>query len=114
MLPLSFATHTVAIVRAPLVSDGRNDMVRDWENATVTDVPGCVELPLTSDEVIRGRDAEMGSRRELLPAGTDVEGTDRIRLDGGRDFEIVGEPLPWTSPTGLLSHVEILIKRWEG
>ncbi|HLT10774.1 MAG TPA: hypothetical protein VK028_08200 [Micromonosporaceae bacterium] len=63
----------------------------------------------------RSRDAAMGAMRVFLPPGVDVLASDRLRLPGGgRDYEIIGEPLRWPSPTGGLDHVELIVKRWEG
>jgi len=114
MLP-SFATQSVAILRATTTEDAHGNEVPDWANPAVTVVQGCSVQPLTSDEVNRSRDAVMGSVRVFMPPGVDVLASDRLRLAGtGGDYEIVGEPLRWPSPTGGLDHVELIAKRWGG
>ncbi len=69
--------------------------------------------PLPGVETVQGVDVVAGTRQMFMPAGTDVRGTDRIK-HLGRLWEIIGEPSEQISPTGELSHVEVLLKRWEG
>ena len=112
MLP-SFATQSITVRRAPLVDDHGAE-VRDWDG-DVDDhtVTGCSIQPLTGAEILANRNAVQAQWRVYAPAGADVEATDHVAF-GGHDYEVVGEPLRWQSPTGTLDHVELLLNRWEG
>lgn len=113
MLP-SFARQTITIRRAPLVTD-HGAQVRDWDSDDVAEhsVAGCSVQPLTGQEILANRDTVQAQYRVYAPPGADVEATDHVTF-GGDDYEVVGEPLRWPSPTGALDHVELLLNRWEG
>lgn len=118
MLP-SFANQTLTVVRAARRTDRYgNEQVLDWSEdaVTLTPVTGCSVQPVDSSEALSaGRDEVVGQRWAFMPAGTDVDALDRVRLpEGGRDFEVVGEVQRMPSATGGLDHVYALLKRVEG
>lgn len=112
MLMVSFATETPIILRPGITEEWGQEVV-DWDNPTEIPIPGCTDYALSGVETLQGTEVAMGSRQMFMPAGTDVRATDRIR-HLGYVWEIVGEPAPQISPTGALSHVEVLLKRWKG
>jgi len=115
MLP-SFATQSLTVVRAARVTDRYGNTALDWGDVTLTPVTGCSIQPVDSSEALSpGRDEVVGQRWAFMPAGTDIDALDRVRLpEGGRDFEVVGEVQRMPSATGGLDHVYALLKRVEG
>lgn len=111
MLP-SFAMQTVTILTAATVAD-HGAQVADWSTPTETVESGWLLQPLTSTEVMENRNAVQAQWRGHGPADSSVTATSRVRFNG-QDFEVVGEPLRWPSPTGALAHTEVLLSRWEG
>lgn len=110
---VSFATQTPIIQRAETIIEW-GQPVPDWDGPlTETEVEGCTDYALSGVETINGADVVAGARQMFMPEGTDVRGTDRIK-HLGRLWEIIGEPSPQISPTGELSHIEVLLKRWTG
>jgi hypothetical protein len=109
----SFASQRVTIL-TPGERAQWGGVVEDWtqvEEETVT----CVWYSLSGVETVAGRDVAAGARTVLLEPGTRVSARCRLRFpDGGRDWEIVGEPGVQESPLGGASNVEVLCKRWEG
>ena len=112
MLMVSFATQEPVILRPTTVVEWGQEVV-DWDNVEEIPVPGCTDYALSGVETINGVEVVAGARQMFMPAGTDVRGTDRIK-HLGRLWEIIGEPSEQISPTGELSHIEVLLKRWEG
>lgn len=116
MLP-SFARDRVTVVR-PAMRESRGTHVADWQNATRTAVGGCVvQLPTTSMD-LDGRAATQLAGTLYAPSGTDVRAGDRIEWTDGRgvahDLAVDGEPMPWESPTGRVSHVQARVVEWRG
>lgn len=109
---VSFATQTPVILRpGEIVEWGQT--VPDWDDVTEIEVPGCTDYALSGVETVSGMQVVAGARQMFMPAGTDIRGTDRVK-HLGRVWEIIGEPSEQISPTGALSHVEVVLKRWEG
>ena len=109
---VSFATVEPVILRPDLTQEWGQQVV-DWENITEIPVEGCVDYALSGVETVQGVDVVAGTRQMFMPPDTDVRGTDRIR-HLGHVWEVIGEPSEQISPTGELSHIEVLLKRWEG
>lgn len=109
---VSFAKQTPVILRPGITTEWGSEVV-DWDNVTEIPVPGCTDYALSGADVINGVEVVAGSRQMFMPPGTDVRGTDHIRYLG-RVWEVVGDPAAQVSPTGRLSHVEVILKRWEG
>ena len=114
MIP-SFWRDTIAILRAPLVTDeyGTPGTERDWAHPTTTTVATCSVQPLASSEYELGREAVTVRWRIYAPRGTDIRAGDRVTFDG-ETYEADGDGQEWPSPSGELDHVEALMKRREG
>lgn len=98
--------------------DSRGTTVPDWANAQRRRVTGCiVQLPSTSMD-LDGRTQTQLTGTLYAPGGTDVRAGDRIEWTDGRGVEhklaVDGEPMPWASPTGRVSHVQARIAEWRG
>lgn len=110
MLP-SWCDDSVTVWRAPLV-DSRGTQVPDWSAASPHEVGGCSFQPT-------GSSTDFGDPRQALtiraylyaPPGADIKEGDRIEF-AGRTYAINGAPLPWKSPTGAASHMQIQLVDW--
>jgi hypothetical protein len=123
MLP-SFASQTVTILN-PGTRVEWGQQVEDWTSPVET-VETCVWYSLSGIETTGGREAEHGAdvevhrvaaggRQVFLDPASTCTARSRIRFpDGGRDWEVIGEPSVFESPLGGLDHLEVLCKRWEG
>lgn len=115
---ISFHRDVITRVRAPLSADRYGDDVRDWGNATATDIRGCRVVPgaVGSDSAptnVIDRD-RLNRRFQLFaPPDADLLGSDRIRWQGV-DYEITGDVRRWRSVTGRLAHIEADLLRVEG
>jgi hypothetical protein len=58
-----------------------------------------------SSEVTAGREATIGDYRAYFPAGTELDGTDIVTIDG-TDYEVVGPPAAPRNPlTNAVDHI---------
>lgn len=113
MLP-SFCREAITVSRAPLaLSRGASE--RDWGSADKRYVTGCsVQFSGTSANRGEARSGATSSDAVLFaPPGADIRAGDRIECTAG-EFAVEGEPMPRTSPTGAVSHVECPLSRWRG
>lgn len=111
MLP-SWCDETITVKRPALV-DSRGTKVKDWTNATTRTVAGCsVQAGETSMDLDGRTETTLGGA-VYAPPGADIKAGDRIIAAAGT-FEVSGEPMPWKSPTGRVSHVRANIQRWRG
>lgn len=109
----SFCKETIQVSRAPLVRS-RGTSERDWASAKTHEVAGCsVQFGSTSTDRTDPRDAIDSTAALFAPPGADILAGDRIACASGV-FAVQGEPMPRTSPTGAVSHVECALERWEG
>ena len=114
MLP-SFASQCVTIVNPGRCTEWGHD-VDDWDHAVATDVVGVWESSTNAlNTSIGGLEVSAGSRTVYLNPGAPVTGRSRIRFpdDPGRIWEVIGEPAMNKSPTGAVSNVTVLCRRWE-
>ena len=110
MLP-SFASTTVTISRAPY-KDSRGTKIRDWANATQTQVAGCILQPVQGETAWTDPTQAVTIRARLwLPPSADVEPDDRVEV-GGSQYAISGAPMAWRSPTGAIDHIEAALVDW--
>lgn len=112
MIPTAIGTQTVTVIRPAWVDD-HGSAVADWSNATESESNGWSVQPLGAPEILDHRDSTGIRWRAYGPPGVDVESTDRLRF-ADTTYEVDGEPLRWTSPTGRLDHVELTLLVWEG
>lgn len=112
MLP-SFCRDAITVKRAQLV-DRRGTQVLDWENPQEFTVSGCSVQPNTTTRDFDGRAIQVTEDWTLYaPPGSDIKAGDRIEWQG-LTFEIDGAPMPWTSPTGRISHIWARLSEWRG
>jgi hypothetical protein len=79
-----------------------------------TPVAGCAVYPRTSSENTDRRDQVVIGLTAVMPYGTDVRATDRVKVDGVI-YEIDGEPGVHESPlTGAQMGVEVALTRVTG
>lgn len=110
MLP-SFANDTIVVLRPALVEDSRHNLISgDVERHTIT---GCSVQPGATDEDMHMRDTVTTRWTAYLPPNADIQAADRVEW-AGRTYLVDGEPERWVSPTGMVSHVKILLVDWEG
>lgn len=86
----------------------------DWDNAQELTINCCSVQPASTSLSQDGR--VLGTSEGLtcyLPPAADVKAGDKIRW-GGNDFQIIGEPKKWKSPTGRVSSTQIQLERWDG
>lgn len=112
MLP-SWARDTVIRIR-PGTKEQRGSTVPDWENTTEMEIARCSIQPgattLSQDgRVLAISDGFTG----YFPPGADIAAGDKIRVND-KDYQVIGEPRPWTSPTGLVSSLQAQLERWSG
>lgn len=111
MLP-SWANDTITVER-PASKSQRGTTVPDWAHATTHTVSGCsVQLPTTTMS-LDGRTQTELAGTVYAPPSADIAAGDRITFNGVR-FLVDGEPMPWASPTGRVSHVQVRIAAWRG
>jgi len=112
MLP-SFCKDTITVLRAATVSS-RGSTVLDWSNPTSTTVTGCSVQPSASTRDFDGRVVQVSEDWTLYaPVGSAIDAGDRVVWNGAT-FEVDGAPMPWTSPTGRVSHMWARLREWRG
>jgi hypothetical protein len=111
--PLFAYGETVTVLSRELAepdADG-NDVYSDTE----VDVPNVAVLPMDANatagnEQDQGRDTVIVGLSLLMPPGTVVRATDRIRVRG-RTYEVTGEPVEMRSPlTGTDAGLSVALK----
>lgn len=107
------ARHSIDVLRAPLVDDGRGNMTRDWPNVKEHTVRGwAVDAGATLEDEAN-RDGAAAEYKLYGPFAADVEPTDRVRLFGSL-FTIIGGVSRQPGPSPLTSHTILRLIRWEG
>ena len=109
---VSFATVVVTVQRPAVVNDHGAE-VPDYTDLTPIEVPGCVVQPTTTAEDLDDRDQTVTGRLVHAPRHADIRRLDLVSLPGEAGlWRVVGEPAPWDSPLGGLSHLQINLERW--
>ena len=112
MLP-SFCKDSVTVKRGTLV-ESRGTKVIDWSKPTSSTVSGCSVQPNTTTRDFDGRTTQVTEGWTLYaPPGSDIKAGDRVEWNSV-EFEIDGAPMPWTSPTGRVSHMWARLVEWQG
>lgn len=112
MLP-TWAQDTVTRIR-PGTKDERGSSVPDWDKASTLDIPGCSVQPGGTSLSQDGRVLAISDGYTCyFPPGSDVQAGDKIRHNGV-DYQIIGEPRAWNSPTGRVSSLQAALQRWYG
>lgn len=108
----SFASITVTVQR-PGVLDDHGREVPDYSALTDHDEPGCIVQPAGFSEDPIQRDLTTTERLVLMPPAADVQRFDLVLLPNDpRPYRVKGEPAPWDSPTGSLSHLAVTLERY--
>lgn len=114
MAVASFARAIVTRLRPVWITDAHGNIVPDWSQPPAElPIGGCSVQPGATSEVLTSRDTIQNQWTVYAPRFADVKPTDRIRWSGV-DYEVVGQPAAWDSPTGSLSHIQFTIQLWEG
>lgn len=114
MVVASFARAFIVRLRPVLISDSHGNTVADWSQPpSELGIGGCSVQPAPTSEVLTSRDTTQDEWVVYAPRFADVLPTDRIRWNGNQ-YEVVGQPNAWDSPTGGLSHIQFSMLRWEG
>ncbi|WP_425836958.1 hypothetical protein [Microbacterium sp. PA5] len=113
MITGAVARHSIVVVRAPLVDDGRGNETRDWVNATETTLHGWAVDAGSTIEDETNRDGSAVEYTIRGPYTADVVATDRVRLLGGL-FQVTGGVMRQPGPSPLTSHTALRLTRWEG
>lgn len=116
MLP-SFSADTITVVH-PAMRESRGTTVPDWANAQRHVIRRChVQLPATSMD-LDGRTQTQLTGTVYAPTNSSIRAGDRIEwtdcVDVTHHLAVIGEPMPWQSPTGRVSHVQARVAEWEG
>lgn len=114
MLP-SFSSDTITRVR-PGIQTVRGQDIPDWSTppATTKDIAGCSVQPASTSLSEDGRILGiMDGLTVYCPPGADVQAGDHI-IFNSETYEINGEPRAWKSATGMVSHIQLNLKRYSG
>jgi head-tail adaptor len=104
--------HVIGIVRAPLVTDGKGNTIRNWSAATTTMAAAWV-LPDNSNENTLNQDRIVSRWKVLVEPSADIAATDRVTHDGNT-FQVDGEIQMWPDRNGVDHHYEGYLKRVTG
>lgn len=107
------ARHTIAVVRAPLVDDGRGNKRRDWSAAAEHESPGwAVDVGAAGEDVVN-RDGASIAYTLRGPLDADIAATDRVRLLGGL-YNVEGAVGRQPGVSARTSHSIVQLIAWEG
>lgn len=116
MLP-SFCRETVMVVR-PGVRQARGTTMPDWTKSQRHEIAGCSVQTSTTSMDMDGREQTSLAGALYAPPFADVRAGDRIEwtdpMGVEHKFIVDGEPMPWASPTGRVSHVQARLSEWRG
>lgn len=110
MSPVSWASDR-ATVTVPGVYVERGTEYPDWDNVTTFELRGLFEAglgdvdPAAYAVEVTGTFLARGSR--VVPQRA------RVDVDGFGTFGLAADGLRWRSPTGALSHVQLVLTTWE-
>ena len=112
-MSLSFWTQQITRIR-PGSRTVRGSDIPDWDKAESLVIPNCSVQPagtsLTQDGRIQGITDGLTC---YIPPTADIKGGDRVEY-AGAVYAINGDPLPWQSPSGRISHIQLNLVRWRG
>lgn len=114
-MTLARPAFSTPVVLLSTVVAGQDEYGNDVVMGLEVPVNALAVWPRVSDESTQGRDTVIVGVVAILPHGTRVRATDRVRWDG-KTWEIDGEPGVWgPSPfTGNVGGVEVALRRVEG
>ena len=112
----SWANDTVVRIRPGKTGtiERRGSTVPDWTKATELEITGCSVQPATTTLSQDGRILGITDVMTcFFPPDSDVAAGDKIRWNGS-DYQLIGEPRDWRSPTGIVSSLQAQLERWSG
>jgi hypothetical protein len=107
---MDLGEQTITVVRPP--KPGPNGDPLPGTGST-TDVDGCSVQPRTSTEATDGRDTVISGLIAYVPAGADIQATDKIRFRGV-DYAVDGDPGYWDDLSAVADHIEVPLRRVSG
>lgn len=107
------ASHTVQVVRAVMVDDGRGNESPSWGSASKTPSEGWAIDAGNTAENLDGRDSDTAEWTIRGPFNADVRPTDRIELLGAT-CSIIGAVMRQPGATDLTSHTLLRLKQVTG
>lgn len=112
MLP-TWAKDTILRIRAgKIIRRGSEEL--DWANTIDAEIAGCSMQPAGTSLNQDGRVLGIADGYTCyLPPEADVMAGDKI-VYNGEEYQIIGEPRIWKSPTGRVSNKQIQLERWAG
>lgn len=109
----SWANDTITRIR-PGTIERRGSIEPDWTKATEENISGCSMQPASTSLSQDGRVLGTSDGYTcFLPPGADVAPGDKIRYNG-YEYQLIGEPRIWNSPTGRVSSTQVQLERWSG
>lgn len=82
-----------------VVRPGSRDKWGDSTGESRHVIRNCVFYPRTSSESTDNRDTVITGITVLVPAGSDIESTDKVEFPDGTRYEVDGMPGSWVSPS---------------
>lgn len=109
----SWCQQSIVRIR-PTTSESRGSTIFDWSNPDRLTIRNCSVQPSTTGLSQDGRVLGINEGYTVyLPPNADVKAGDRIEFEDNI-YTILGEPKPWVSATGRVSHIQLSIERWAG
>lgn len=118
MLTNLVATRGLTILRDS--ATGVDDYGMDTVSTSEIAVAGCAWWPSATSEASQGRDTVSTRMQAILPGGTDIRATDRVRLDGdeyfpGATWRVEGDPQQhWSPLTGSTGGTTVWLEKVDG
>jgi hypothetical protein len=113
---ISFATHTIFVIRPTMTVNAYGDTEPDWTNTTSRAVAKCRVQPMSGNDVITSgtipRRGTVTHYKLFAPTGTDLHPTDRVHWLTGTFT--VSDIQQWQSATGNIAHLEAILTQVEG
>lgn len=111
--------NAVVEVKRPGTKYVRGTPVPDWTKATVRTVRGCSLQPTATSSFRESRVNNVECDARLYaPPGSDIRAGDHVAMTArgyrGVVFEVDGEPMAYESPSGAVSHLLVLLRRYRG
>lgn len=109
---VSFARETIVRLRYPLIDD-QGTQVADY-SAEPEELPikRCWLEPLEATAVVEDRLAVSTGFKGTAPKGTELDALIDLVRYRGLVYELAGDAVPVTSPTGALDEVTYTLRRW--
>lgn len=111
----TWAKDTVKRIR-PGTTVLRGSTVPDWSQDKVSEltITGCSVQPSTTTLSQDGRVLGITDLWTcFFPPDTDVAAGDKI-VWNSKEYQLMGEPRIWTSPTGMVASIQAQLERWSG